>query len=150
MSLRFVFYRTGCGLGLVSAAGTASTTAAATASSASTTAATTSAAASAGAASSTPVSLEVGIADDEPAPHKTFHVVNGRAVQQGSAVGVHKNLDCRGINHKVVLANFILDAQHILDSALRTGHDHDSEHTVLVALLFQDVLEFFGGQIADL
>ena len=148
MSLRFVFYRTRCGLGLVSAAGTSPSTAAATASSSATTTSTT--AASAGAASSTPVSLEVGIADDEPASHKAFHVVNGRAVQQGSAVGVNKDLDRRGVNHKVVLADFILDAQHILDSALRTGHDHDSEHTVLVALLFQDVLEFFGGQIADL
>ena len=143
MSLRFVFYRTDCDLGLVSAAG-ASPAAAATASSSATTAI-----ATAG-ASTTATSLEVGIADDEPASHKAFHVVNGRAVQQGSAVGIHKDLDRRGVNHKVILADFILDAQHVLDSALRTGHNHDSEHTVLVALLFQDVLEFFGGQIADL
>ena len=149
MSLRFVFYRTECGLELVSAAGASSTTASATAASSTTATSTTSAPAAAG-ASATAVSLEVGIADDEAASHQALHVVNGGAVEQRSAVGVHKHLDCGGVNDEVVFTDFLLDAQHILDSALRTGHDHDSEHTVLVALLFQDVLEFFGGQIADL
>ena len=146
--LRIVSGQMQC-LRLVSAAGATSTTASAATSSASATT-TSASSAAAGAASTFSMALEIRIADHKAASHQAFHVVNSRAIEQRRTIGVHQYLDGGSVDDEIVIASFFLDTQHILDSALGAGHDHDSEHTVLAALIFKDVLEFFCSQITDL
>ena len=133
----------------------ASATAAAAASAATTTAATSSTAAAAASASAAITTasasrLEVRVTDHEPAPHQPFHIVYGRAVEQGCAVCVNQHLDFVGVDNEVILSGLSFDAEHVLNAALRAGHNHYAEQPIALTLLLEDILELLGGQFADL
>ena len=131
-------------VGLVAAA---AAPAAATAA-ASSTAATTAAAATARAAAAT-CGL-VRIADGEPAPHQPVDVVDLGSLNQWGALGVYQHSNILGLDHEVVGLSLRLDSHRVLNTSVRTGHDHHAEHRAFAALLLENGTQPLGGLGGDL
>ena len=115
------------------AAPAATTTATATPTAA--TAATTTATPTAATAATT--TGRVGVADDEPTSHQTFHVVDLGALDQRYAVWIYHYADVLRLDHYVVFGGFLLDAKHVLKATVAPRRDHDPEQRALATLVSQ-------------
>ena len=137
-------------MGLVAAAPTSATTTATTSSSATTTASATTAT-SPSATTTAPATsrLEIGVADDETAPHQALGIVYLGTLDQRRTIRVDQNTDRGGVDDEVVIGSLMLHAEHVLHASVGAGRDHHPEHAVFFPLLFQQVAKLFRGQVAD-
>lgn len=124
----------------------AATTTATTATTAATSSATSTACASAAAAAN----LEVGVADDEAATHQAVHIVNLRAFDQRGALRVDKDLHAGCVNYKVVSLRFAFHAEHVLEAAVWSGHDHHSQQSARLTLLVQYLFKLLRSHVGNL